>query len=700
MMKDVYMGRNVRLWMSNKKIQYVTFNVTDNCNLACKYCYFTHKTDKKRMSFNIAKKAVDNILSDDRLNEFDGVVWDFIGGEPTLELELIDEICEYIVENLYIRKHKWFDCYKFMIGTNGLLYNSQLMQKMINKYGSNLQVSITIDGNKEKHDLSRVKKDGTGSYDDVVSNIPLWLKQQNSISTKATFSHDDLPYLKDSIIHLWNLGIKNVSANVVFENVWKENDIYIYQQQLHALADYIIENNYWYDYSVRFFDPSMGMPIPESSKRINYCGTGKMIAISTDGKYYPCVRFMDSALNKQKGRSIGDINSGFNFDKIRAFELLDYNTQNDSECMNCEVASGCAWCSGLNYDESEIGTIFDRKKYNCEMHKVNVQECRYLWKMYEKNKKEISPYRIKYLSNNAEQCKNMYIIEDSNFESFCYYNNNNNDNSKLDETDIIKALEYCDNNNYKPVIMTNRNYEFLRYTLNITDDIRTECNAFSTCLVVNDYDAASLNNYRIKNIILKTKKENIKMLGTNVSNILRNNLNICNISIVLDNSKIDDSLLNEYKNQLSFVSDLIIEHLKKGRVIDISTITHELRYSSHHNCKAGVSDVTLGPDGRYYICPAFYFDVSLRDKYCLGDLKKGFSQKFKKYCDIKMCKACKDCSIYSCNKCIYQSVKMTEELGIPGYLLCKKSEVEKQISKQFIEKAGEYEKQYRQNNIL
>ena len=49
---------------------------------------------------------------------------------------------------------------------------------------------------------------------------------------------------------------------------------------------------------------------------------------------------------------------------------------------------------------------------------------------------------------------------------------------------------------------------------------------------------------------------------------------------------------------------------------------------------------------------------------------------------------------------LYQSVKMTEELGIPGYLLCKKSEVEKQISKQFIEKAGEYEKQYRQNNIL
>ena len=40
----------------------VTFQVTEDCNLACTYCYQIHKT-KKRMSFDTAKKAVDMLLS-------------------------------------------------------------------------------------------------------------------------------------------------------------------------------------------------------------------------------------------------------------------------------------------------------------------------------------------------------------------------------------------------------------------------------------------------------------------------------------------------------------------------------------------------------------------------------------------------------------------------------------------------------------
>lgn len=312
----VYMGTGVESWMSNKKIKYITFNVTDDCNLACTYCYFTHKTNKKIMSFEVAQKAIDAILDNPDFLEYDGVVWDFIGGEPTLELKLIDSICDYILTEMYKKDHKWLYCYRFFIGSNGILYSTPEMQKLIEKHGMNLQVGITIDGSKQKHDLSRIKKDGNGSYDDVVKQIPLWQKQQGGLSTKATFAHDDLPYLKDSIVNLWSLGIKNVMANVVFENVWKEGDENIFKKQLMELADYIIENNLWYDYSVRFFSTDIGMPITEESKKRNFCGTGSMLAISTDGYYFPCVRFMDSAFNNHKGLSVGDIYHGWDKNKL------------------------------------------------------------------------------------------------------------------------------------------------------------------------------------------------------------------------------------------------------------------------------------------------------------------------------------------------------------------------------------------------
>ena len=53
----VYMGSLVRPWMSNKNIKYITFSVTDDCNLMCEYCYFTHKNNKNKMSFEVAKEA-------------------------------------------------------------------------------------------------------------------------------------------------------------------------------------------------------------------------------------------------------------------------------------------------------------------------------------------------------------------------------------------------------------------------------------------------------------------------------------------------------------------------------------------------------------------------------------------------------------------------------------------------------------------
>lgn len=60
----------------------ITFIVTKDCQLACKYCYLVGKNEKERMSFDIAKQAIDYIL--DHEDEFreESVVWDFIGGEP------------------------------------------------------------------------------------------------------------------------------------------------------------------------------------------------------------------------------------------------------------------------------------------------------------------------------------------------------------------------------------------------------------------------------------------------------------------------------------------------------------------------------------------------------------------------------------------------------------------------------------------
>jgi uncharacterized protein len=76
----------------------ITFIVTKDCQLACKYCYLVGKNTSERMSFDVAKKAIDYILSQEKNIMFnqESVIWDFIGGEPFLEIDLIDHICDYI----------------------------------------------------------------------------------------------------------------------------------------------------------------------------------------------------------------------------------------------------------------------------------------------------------------------------------------------------------------------------------------------------------------------------------------------------------------------------------------------------------------------------------------------------------------------------------------------------------------------------
>lgn len=150
MLTNVKMGTLQRSF-NDGMYQDITLSVTEECNLRCKYCYMAHKNCFSRMSFETARAVVDEIL--DRPIKFDMVVWHFIGGEPTLEMDLIDKITDYIKVRTFELNHPWFGNSAFFIGSNGLLYESEAVQNHLEKNKGIASISITIDGNKEKHDL-------------------------------------------------------------------------------------------------------------------------------------------------------------------------------------------------------------------------------------------------------------------------------------------------------------------------------------------------------------------------------------------------------------------------------------------------------------------------------------------------------------------------------------------------------------------
>ena len=384
----------------------ITFIVTKDCQLACKYCYLVGKNSKERMSFEIAKQAIDYILNHEEEFKEESVVWDFIGGEPFIEIDLIDEICDYLKTEMYRRDHHWFNSYRLSFSTNGLNYHTDKVQRFIEKNKEHLSIGITIDGTKQKHDLNRVyKQDGTaerGSYDDVVKNIPLWLSQFPHAGTKVTISSADIPYIKESVLHLFSLGIHEVNINCVFEDVWKEGDDKLFQDQLMKLADAIIDRGWYLDYACSFFSEMIGKPLDSIRDNQNWCGAGMMLAVDALGNFYPCTRFAGYSLRNKKPIIIGNVYRGIDKNLLRPFLTLDRTTQSPQKCIECEVASGCAWCQGENYDAARTNTIYERSTAICLMHKARVRANNYYWNKlyrkleleglreeYEKTKKEV-----------------------------------------------------------------------------------------------------------------------------------------------------------------------------------------------------------------------------------------------------------------------------------------------------------------------
>lgn len=369
----------------------ITFIVTKDCQLACKYCYLVGKNEKERMSWEVAKQAIDYILDNENDENFryESVVWDFIGGEPFLEIELIDKICDYIKTEMFRRNHHWFDSYRFSFSTNGINYDSEKVQNFIKKNHAHLSIGITIDGTQKKHDMNRIWKgngvEEKGSYVDVVRNVPLWIEQFPGAGTKVTISSADIPYIKESVLHLYSLGIHEVNINVVFENVWSEGDDVLFENQLIELADDIIENEYYKDFACSFFTENMGKPMDCVLENQNWCGAGKMLSIDATGNFYPCTRFAQYSLRDKKAWVIGNVRDGIDNNKLRPFLTLDRCTQSKQECIDCEVAGGCAWCQGENYDAADTPTIYQRSTAICKMHKARVRANNYYWnKLYRK----------------------------------------------------------------------------------------------------------------------------------------------------------------------------------------------------------------------------------------------------------------------------------------------------------------------------
>lgn len=665
------LGRYIPEWKSGET-QTVTFILTEDCNLRCKYCYITHKSSNKKMNFETAKKFIDYLLSS-KFKKSPAVVLDFIGGEPLLELELMDKICDYFKIRAYEENCQWWWNYRINIGTNGILFKLKQVQTFLNKNKYHVSVGITLDGTKEKHDLMRVYPDGKGSYDKIIPGIPEYI-ERFSPSTKVTFASDDLKYLKESIVHLWNIGITEVAANVVFENVWKDKDDIVLEEQLIQLADYAIDNDLYGKVYCTFFNDRIGYFLDEAEKRTTSCGAGKMIALGPDGNIYPCMRYKDYSLNNRNELTIGNVFTGINMEKVRPFMVATKQYQSDNECLNCEIATGCEFCQGFSYDEAKTPTNFQRAKYICKMHKARVRANDYYFSRLF-NEKGIK-------RKETGKRKKLFFLLSSDHISYCSTSNGSSKKIKMSSDTILKGLKYG-RDNYMDIFFvhsndTLENYDITnidKYTINHIVSGKYLDKAYKLKNVSYVFDE---NNHspsvKLSECILNINLSNIEKLSS-VCIKLYENVNYIKLNI-LDLNETFNFLT--YYNELKKISSYIIEVYKTtGIKLKLNVLTDIFDRKAHTQCEAGTNSFVLAPNSRFYSCPKIYEE----DGADVGNLIDGIKSTGNSHLlKTEFNPLCNHCKSYQCENCRYINRISTGEVNVSPSYQCKKSNLEKLIS--------------------
>ena len=378
----------------SKSVRTITFQVTDACNLCCSYCYQTHKGCHS-MPFDVAKRFIDLILSSEQSNEYininntQGVVLDFIGGEPFLEIDLIDQITDYFISEMLRLHHPWATRYMISICSNGLLYFNPKVQNYLNKHKHHLSFSITIDGNKQLHDSCRVRPDGSGSYDIAMAGVQDWIAKGGYMGSKITIAPSNVMYTFDAVQSIIENGYDDININCVYEEGWTKEHATILYNQLKQFTDYMIDNNLCDTHRVAMFEETFfHEKSPDDNQ--NWCGgNGAMIAIDWKGDIYPCLRYMESSLGtEQKPLIIGNVYDGImtkqcEKDCVNCLKSITRRSQSTDECFNCPIAEGCSWCTAYNYQV--FGTPNKRATFICIMHKARALVNVYYWnKWYKK----------------------------------------------------------------------------------------------------------------------------------------------------------------------------------------------------------------------------------------------------------------------------------------------------------------------------
>ncbi len=364
---DEILPEQIKRWLINSR--HVSFEVTEACNLKCKYCGFGEfysEQDNRTMAkldSGLAIKFLEYLKSlwNSPLNmsHNKNIVISFYGGEPLLNIEFIKKIVDFATYSDL--KH------------NKVVYNMTTNGVFLDKYidflvENNFMITISLDGN-EFHNSYRVRKDDTGSFNKVYKNVinikknyPEFFKSNVSFNSvlhdknnvEEIISFFDKKFGKvPSINQLTEVGVKKNKKKLFYE-IFKSTHLSLNEssdldyvknkmkirfpgnQDRTFLLNSLLENTF-YTYNDLLFDEKID--IIERFPTGTCFPFNRKIFVTAHGKILPCEsvshRFFLGEITNEK------VDLDFNY---IATKYKNFYSSIKNQCENCYNFSICKEC--------------------------------------------------------------------------------------------------------------------------------------------------------------------------------------------------------------------------------------------------------------------------------------------------------------------------------------------------------------------
>jgi CXXX repeat peptide maturase len=137
--------------------------------------------------------------------------------------------------------------------------------------------------------------------------------------------------------------------------------------------------------------------------------------------------------------------------------------------------------------------------------------------------------------------------------------------------------------------------------------------------------------------------------------------------------------LKVYAGELEKIAARLKQMYAEGRKIEVNVLTDRMMLTAMRNCEAGEKHVTVAPDGRLYICPAFLCDGEA----AIGafDEKKGFAANPPSTVAFARAPLCTRCDAWHCKRCTWLNRKLTLEYNVPSEQQCLIAHAEREASR-------------------